>query len=248
MARRCLVARYVTPYRSLRTEKCRAQHCDQTYLVMSNMHYYSHNIADYRKDTLGLTLIEHGAYRQLIDQYYLDEKPLPLDEEILYRLVNARNQDEKYAVRFAIKSFFTKTEDGYVHGRCDAELQKYKSQSEQKSKASRVRWDKERNADALQTESQPITNKPITSKPVVIDTPEGVDPTIWKDFKKLRSAKKAIITETALNGLVREAAKANKPLNDVLRLCVERGWVGFKAEWDSIKDLEGEQPKKWPGK
>ena len=59
------------------------------------MHYYSHNIADYRKDTMGLSLIEHGAYRQLLDQYYLDEKPLPLDEEILYRLVNARNQDEK---------------------------------------------------------------------------------------------------------------------------------------------------------
>ena len=93
-------------------EKSREQLYVQTYLAMCDMHYYSHNIADYRKDTLGLTLIEHGAYRQLLDQYYLDEKPLPLDEEILYSLVNARNQDEKYAVRYAIKCFFTETKDG----------------------------------------------------------------------------------------------------------------------------------------
>ena len=39
------------------------------------MHYYQFNIADYRKDTGFLTYEEHGIYRQLIDQYHLDEKP-----------------------------------------------------------------------------------------------------------------------------------------------------------------------------
>lgn len=115
------------------------------------MHYYSHNIADYRKDTLGLTLIEHGAYRQLLDQYYLDEKPLPLDDETLYRLINARSQDEKYAVRYAIKSFFTQTEDGYVHGRCAAEIEAYKAKSDQQSRAGKASAAAKRAAKEQQT-------------------------------------------------------------------------------------------------
>ena len=145
-------------------EKSREQLYVQTYLAMCDMHYYSHNIADYRKDTLGLTLIEHGAYRQLLDQYYLDEKPLPLDEEILYRLVNARNQDEKYAVRYAIKSFFTQTEDGYVHGRCAAEIKAYKAKSEQQSRAGKASAAKrstvvQQSSNGRSTDVQPTINQ-----------------------------------------------------------------------------------------
>ena len=63
------------------------------------MHYYQYNIADYRKDTTHLSLLEHGCYRQLLDQYYLDEKPLPADEDKLFRLFNARTEDEKQAIQ-----------------------------------------------------------------------------------------------------------------------------------------------------
>ena len=47
------------------------------------MHYFEYNIKDYRADAFQLTLIQHGAYKQLIDQYYLNESPLALDLEIL---------------------------------------------------------------------------------------------------------------------------------------------------------------------
>jgi Protein of unknown function (DUF1376) len=40
------------------------------------MYYYQHHIGDYRKDTSHLSLIEHGIYRQLLDLYYITEKPL----------------------------------------------------------------------------------------------------------------------------------------------------------------------------
>ena len=49
------------------------------------MHYYKFNIADYRKDTTHLSMLEHGIYRTLIDWYYLDEKPIPLDVEMVAR-------------------------------------------------------------------------------------------------------------------------------------------------------------------
>ncbi|MER2164727.1 MAG: DUF1376 domain-containing protein, partial [Psychrobacter alimentarius] len=35
------------------------------------MHYYSFNIADYKKDTAHLKPMEHYIYRSLIDLYYL---------------------------------------------------------------------------------------------------------------------------------------------------------------------------------
>jgi uncharacterized protein YdaU (DUF1376 family) len=219
------------------------------------MHYYAHNIADYRKDTLGLSLIEHGAYRQLLDQYYLDEVPLSLDEEVLYRLVNARNQDEKYAVRYAIKNFFTQTEAGYVHGRCESTIAAYKKTIENNSKAGKIsalkaKQRKENSTVVEQPNNQPITNnhKPITNnqKKTQIHTPSGVDINIWEDYLKLRRAKKLPMTETALKGIEKEATKAKKTLNEALTICVENNWVGFKAEWLE-KFKQDETPQKWPG-
>ena len=54
------------------------------------MHYYPHNIGDYRKDTSHLSLLEHGIYRQLLDSYYLDEMPLSNDLAKLMRSHSVR--------------------------------------------------------------------------------------------------------------------------------------------------------------
>jgi len=40
-----------------------------------------------------------------------------------------------------------------------------------------------------------------------------------------------LFTETALKGLKREAQLANMTLEEVMVMCCERNWVGFKAEW-----------------
>jgi hypothetical protein len=39
------------------------------------------------------------------------------------------------------------------------------------------------------------------------------------------------MTQTALDGLVREAEKAGITLQAVLETCCQRGWTGFKADW-----------------
>lgn len=59
----------------------------------------------------------------------------------------------------------------------------------------------------------------------------GVSAKVIADFKKLRKAKKSPITETAVDGIKREAVKAGLSLENALKTCCERGWVGFKAEW-----------------
>jgi uncharacterized protein YdaU (DUF1376 family) len=115
------------------------------------MHYYPHNIADYRKDTSHLSLLEHGCYHQLLDQYYLNEQPLPLDESKLFRLINARTEDEKIAIRMVLDDFFDKTEDGFIHTRCDIEIEKFHLIGEKASKSAQRRWG---NAKAMPTQCQ----------------------------------------------------------------------------------------------
>ena len=60
---------------------------------------------------------------------------------------------------------------------------------------------------------------------------ERLPPDLWGDFKKHRAAKRAPITATALKGIEREAAKAGISFERAIRILLERGWTGFKAEW-----------------
>mgnify|MGYP003341248770 CR=1 FL=1 len=80
-----------------------------------------------------------------------------------------------------------------------------------------------------------------SSSSKIINTPEGVSESLFKDFLEVRKGKKAKWTETALKGLQREALKANLTLEQVMQLCCERGWAGFKAEW--AKDTPASQSK-----
>lgn len=70
-----------------------------------------------------------------------------------------------------------------------------------------------------------------TRAPSGADLFPGISPQVVADFTRLRKAKKAAITATAVAGLKREAAKANLTLESVLSLCCERGWSGFNAAW-----------------
>lgn len=67
-----------------------------------------------------------------------------------------------------------------------------------------------------------------------IEKPPQVDEQVWTDFIKLRQAKRAPLTQTALNRIAGEVDKVRRhgfTLNDALAMCCERGWQGFKAEW-----------------
>lgn len=94
------------------------------------MHYYKKNIGDYRSATAHLSLLEHGVYNWLLDTYYLNEKPLPLNERELFRMALARTEDEKNAVRDILTEFFVETENGWVHNRCESEVKAYHAKAE----------------------------------------------------------------------------------------------------------------------
>ena len=75
--------------------------------------------------------------------------------------------------------------------------------------------------------------------------PENIDEVIWRDFVACRKEKKAPITETVINGFIREAAKAGISLEDAIRVSVERNWQGFKAEWYKNQNPNNSNLKPW---
>lgn len=69
--------------------------------------------------------------------------------------------------------------------------------------------------------------------------PDSVSQQTWDDFNSLRNKKKSPLTVTALEGIIREAEKADITLEEALRECCSRGWQGFKAGWITNTKQEG---------
>jgi uncharacterized protein YdaU (DUF1376 family) len=134
------------------------------------MHYYQFNIGDYSKDAKHLTLEEDAIYRRLIDLYYLDETPIPLDLKIVSRKILARGKED--SILDILIEFFDESESGYLHLRIEKDIAKYHSKSEKAKLSAKARWDKNANAMRTHTERnanhKPITNnhKPITKEKV----------------------------------------------------------------------------------
>jgi uncharacterized protein YdaU (DUF1376 family) len=137
------------------------------------LNYYSHHIGDYRRDTAHLTLIEHGVYRQMLDQYYLDERPICANDAKLMRSLCARTADEMQVVKNVLADFFVLTESGYIHKRCDVEIEAFHGKSKSASESAKARWERVRaekiaklcevNANALPTDNEGNANhKPLT--------------------------------------------------------------------------------------
>jgi len=61
--------------------------------------------------------------------------------------------------------------------------------------------------------------------------PDGVSDSVWQEFKSLRKAKKAPITQRAIDAISSEAQKIGWSLEKALEECVVRGWQAFKADW-----------------
>lgn len=96
---------------------------------------------------------------------------------------------------------------------------------------------------------EPITNTPPdggvarkraarTTKPAV-DRPDDVPEPVWQDFQAIRKAKRAPLTDTAMEGIRREAGKAGLSLADAIAYCCEAGWQGFNAAWYADRHARG---------
>jgi len=181
------------------------------------MHYYKFNIADYRKRTAHLSLVEHAIYRALIDTYYLEESPLCKDIAKLMRSHCIRTDKEKEAFSAVIEEFFFLGENGYHHEKCDEELSKIYAKSDKARASAKKRWDKS-NANVMRNECErnangmlPITQDPLpnTKDNISVEKPK---PKTKRDFPHWKLFFDAY-PENKKGGTDTSAWKAAKRLN-----------------------------------
>jgi uncharacterized protein YdaU (DUF1376 family) len=205
------------------------------------MHYYKFNIADYRKDTGHLSTIEHGIYRQLIDWYYLDEQPIPEETQMVIRRLRLGSDEVKF-LQNVLSDFFVLGKTGYTHKRIQVEIKDYHEQAEKNQRNGKLGGRPKKTQSVISgipedsqnnPNQEPLTtnHKPKRESATSVACPLDVDQQIWDDWKQLRKAKKAPVTETVVSSARKEASKANMSFSDFLSVWCARGSQGLQADW-----------------
>lgn len=224
------------------------------------MNYYLHHIGDYDADTAHLSWVEDMAYARLLRLYYRRESPIPADPAEACRLIRAQTKDQKQAVETVLREFFILTDDGWRQARCDAEIEDYQVKVAHNRRVGKLggrprkiktQMEPEHNPPGFSEENppgsfwKPKQNPPHTPYPihkksalrapkekVSFAKPDAIDMQAWADWQAVRKAKHAgAVTATAFAGLQREADKAGLSAGEAVRICAERGWQGFRADW-----------------
>ena len=178
------------------------------------MHYYNFHIGDYKSHTYHLTPIQDCAFRRLLDHYYLHESPLRQRE--IARQIGMLDYEQD--VLSVLNEFFHDSPNGYINPRADKEIESYHAKVQQASNAGKA--SAQRRLNGRSTDVQPTNNQePITNNH------------IYTDFEKVLNAKNKTLTETLIASIQAEAAKANMTIDQAIKICCERGWSTFKAEW-----------------
>jgi len=153
------------------------------------MHYYQFNIADYRKDTVHLSLIEHAIYRELIDQYHLDETPIPLETQSVIRRLRLVSESDIAAFNNVLSDFFDKCTDGWHHKRVDQDIVEYRAMAA-KNKANGKLGGRPKKTQSVSTGNPLVTQtkgnqEPITNNQEVnpLSNPAGFDE-FWSAYPK----------------------------------------------------------------
>jgi uncharacterized protein YdaU (DUF1376 family) len=204
------------------------------------MHYYQFNIGDYKAATAHLSNEEDLAYRRLLDMYYDSETKIPLDTQWVARRIRVSCE----VVQIVLQDMFEQQEDGWFHARCEDVIVAYHAMAE-KNRANGRLGGRKKNPVGIPvaSDTQPIVKatinhklETINHKPIknTVAPPNGVTDSVWQDWLSLRKTKKAAVTQTAIDGIAREASKAGVSLQTALETCCARGWTGFKADW--LKD------------
>jgi uncharacterized protein YdaU (DUF1376 family) len=109
-----------------------------------HLFWYARDLDAYGRDTRHLTMLEHGAYTLLLDQYYRNKGYLPTDPAKLFLICGAATAAERTAVNEIAEQFFPIGPDDIdakrYNNRADDEIKKSFEISNKRSAAVNKRW------------------------------------------------------------------------------------------------------------
>jgi uncharacterized phage protein (TIGR02220 family) len=222
----------------------------------ARLNYYPHHIGDYDKDTKHLSMLEDAAYRRMIDVAYATEKPLPRDQQKIYRLVRARTHAEQLAVDVVLGEFWTEGEDGWHNKRVEEEIAKAQAKSDAARNSAAKRWHSDGNANAMRTHSDgnaPNNHKPRTKnqKPKKIKDAVGLPPDDAREKGKnghdeLHTRELRGHAVTILEFLNEKAGKNYQPVKTNIDLIVARLKEGGTVE--DMRAIVAKKCREWQGR
>lgn len=196
------------------------------------MNYYKRHIGDYAAATRHLSLLEHGVYCLLLDVYYTTERPIPLDNRAVYRLVGARSDDERSTVDTILAEFFFTEPDGHHQARCDQEI------AEKQEKSAK-------NAEIGKLGGRPkvITDSVIPDKPVGSETLSIERETVAANETSRNPSHKPIAISQYSQGTSNEVPVSGKP---ALPHCPHVLLIDLFGQ--HLPELPQPKPEMWDGK
>ncbi len=86
------------------------------------MNYYRRYVGDYQRKTMRLDPTDHGVYDLMLDYYYAEELPLPLELDDIHAICKAIKPEHRKSVTKVLGLYFERREDGYHNRRADEEI------------------------------------------------------------------------------------------------------------------------------
>jgi hypothetical protein len=180
----------------------------------------------------------YGLYWAIIEDLYQNANALPMDcESIAFDLRTNEN-----IVNSIINDFDLFIINDGLFG--SLSVQRRLIERDERSSKARdsafKRWNKDANVMQSHSEGNAIKErkgKEMKEKDnIKFDFKKSllelnIDTKLVDEWIKVRKAKRAVNTETAFNRFVIEVNKSSATHNEAVKMCVEKSWAGFEADW-----------------
>jgi uncharacterized protein YdaU (DUF1376 family) len=224
---------------------------------MARPQYYRFFTADYLRDAAHLSLLEHGAYRRLIDIYMTTGEPLPFDLQRLYRLLHATSKEEQQAVQVVVDEFFQMEGSLLHHKRCDREIEWQNEATEASLKANRTRWNRVLENQQLASDRSPYGIRSLSkpnpepkkrnNPPTPLTIPEWLPQESLLAFREHRAKLRRPMTDHAQRLLIRKLAALRASGMDPVKLidiAIEHGWMTVYKSREQAEESGNETLRK----
>ena len=223
------------------------------------MHYFQFNIGDYARSTRHLSNDEDLAYRRLLDMYYENEGPIPLETKWVARRIRMDSE----IVEVVLNDMFKPTKEGWRHSRCDADIAEYHARAERNrlnGKRGGRPKSAEKNPVGFQSEpsrnpnQEPITinqepditpHKPPRGPTILI--PDWMPMDAWNGWIEMRVKRKKPLTARAASRAIMKLEDmrcAGQDIAEVLDRSTMNGWTDLYEikERNNGKAIRGASP------